>query len=62
MNGPLSTAGKTKDGLLLDEETLSRFRTLANEKEKLEQMRVTVGKLFREYHSPLSDKDRSIIA
>ena len=62
MNGPLSTAGKSKDGLLLDEETLAKFRTLANEKERLEQMRITVGKLFREYHSPLSYKDRDIIA
>ena len=55
LNSILNTDNNPANKFVLDDELLDKMRTLHNEKEKLGKMKNTVGKLFREYHSPISE-------
>jgi hypothetical protein len=46
---------------ILSEEQIEKARVAAVESKRLSQMKVTISKLYREYHNPLTNADREII-
>lgn len=63
-NGILATNGRLGgiNGFKETTESLELIKKRKQEEAKMKQMRNTVGKLFRDYHFPITDADREILS
>lgn len=59
--GPLSTLANEDFSFSPNDEQLYKMRVLKKNKEKLDQLRTTVGKLYRDYHIPIYQHDHDIV-
>jgi len=59
--GPLSSLNTDGTPRIIDQDELDYKREQAENSTKLKQMRNTVGKLFRDFHSRIRQRDLDIV-